>query len=91
MACLASRPPTPRSCPWGLGADVEARILAARERTNLGPARLAGLVGYRRSTIWKVLHRNGCSRRRRSERPVRPTRRYEWSEPGALLHMEPSS
>ena len=88
MSCLVSRPPTPRSCPWGLGADVERRILAARERTNLGPARLAGLVGYRRSTIWKVLHRHGCSRRRRSERPVRPTRRYEWSEPGALLHMD---
>ncbi len=64
------------------------RILRARERTNLGPARLAGLVGYRRSTIWKVLARHGCSRRRRCERPARPARRYEWSEPGALLHID---
>lgn len=88
MRCFASRPPRPRSCPWALGAEVEARILRARARTNLGPARLAGLVGYRRSTIWKVLHRHGCSVRRRSERPARPPRRYEWSEPGALLHMD---
>jgi transposase InsO family protein len=88
MRCFASRPPRPRSCPWGLSAEAEARILAARARTNLGPARLAGLVGYRRSTIWKVLHRHGCSRRRRSERPARPARRYEWAEPGALLHMD---
>jgi transposase InsO family protein len=48
---------------------------------------LAGLVGYRRSTIWKVLHRHGCSQRRRTPKPAF-TRRYEWSEPGALLHMD---
>jgi transposase InsO family protein len=88
LSCLASRSPTPRSCPWRLDPAAEQRILAARQATNLGPARLAGLVGYRRSTIWKVLHRNGCSRRRRSPRQVRPTRRYEWAEPGALLHMD---
>ena len=39
-----------------------------------------------RSTVWKVLRRHGLSRRRRSERPV--YRRYEWSRPGALLHMD---
>jgi transposase InsO family protein len=86
-ACLRARPPVPRSCPWGLSAEAEQRILAARARTNLGPARLAGLVGYRRSTIWKVLHRHGCSQRRRTPKPAF-TRRYEWSEPGALLHMD---
>jgi hypothetical protein len=48
---------------------------------------LAGLVGYRRSTIWKVLKRHGCSQRRRTP-PQRFTRRYEWAEPGALLHMD---
>ena len=86
-SCLRARAPVPRSCPWALGADAEARILEARRKTNLGPARLAGLVGYRRSTIWKVLVRHGCSQRRRSPKPVF-TRRYEWAEPGALLHMD---
>jgi transposase InsO family protein len=86
-SCLRARPPVPRSCPWALGAEAERRILAARARTNLGPARLAGLVGYRRSTIWKVLKRHGCSQRRRTP-PQRFTRRYEWAEPGALLHMD---
>lgn len=88
LACLRSRPPTPVSCPWALSADQERAILEARRRTNLGPARLAGLVGRRRSTVWKVLHRHGVSRRRRSPRPERPTRRYEWAEPGALLHID---
>ena len=31
--------------------------------------------------------RHGCSRRRRSPRP-QSTRRYEWSEPAALLHID---
>lgn len=39
-----------------------------------------------RSTIWKVLRRQGLSRRLRGER--QSYRRYEWSRPGALLHMD---
>jgi transposase InsO family protein len=86
-ACLRARPPVPRSCPWALSAEAEQRILAARERTNLGPARLAGLVGYRRSTVWKVLKRHGCSQRRRSA-PRQTSKRFEWAQPGALLHID---
>jgi|SRR3954452_4667595 len=85
--CLRARRPTPKSCPWSLSSETEARILRARERTNFGPARLQGLTGRRRSTIWKVLKRNGCSRRCRGARR-QSYRRYEWSEPGALLHID---
>ena len=86
-ACLGARPPRPRRCPWQLDREAEQKILAAREKTNYGPARLAGLVGYRRSTVWKVLARHGVSRRRRTPRE-KSFRRYEWAEPGALLHMD---
>jgi hypothetical protein len=56
-------------------------------RTRYGPARLAGLVGFCRGTIYKVLARPGVSRRRVKGR--RQTfRRYEWSQPGALLHLD---
>ncbi len=65
----------------------QQRILDARARTNYGPARLAGLVGYRRSTIHKVLARHGVSKRRLSP-PRQSFRRYEWSQPGALLHQD---
>jgi hypothetical protein len=44
-------------------------------------------VGYRRSTVWKVLWRHGCSQRRCTPKQ-RFTCRYEWAEPGALLHMD---
>jgi len=66
--------------------DQERRICQARQRTNLGPGRLAGLVGCPRSTVWAVLARHGLSRRRRGERQT--FKRYEWSQPGALLHMD---
>ena len=87
LACLRTRSSRPKSCPWALSAQAEQRILDARRRTRFGPARLAGLVGFCRGTIWKVLRRHGVSRRRAKSR--RQTfRRYEWSQPGALLHLD---
>jgi transposase InsO family protein len=83
---LADRSSRPRRQPRRLTVAEEEPILRARRATGLGPGRLAGLVGRARSTIWKVLWRHGVSRRRRS--PSVPTRRYEWAEPGALLHVD---
>jgi transposase InsO family protein len=85
-ACLRARPPRPRSCPWRLSLESESKIVAARQRTGYGPARLAGLVGFCRGTIWKVLRRHGVSRRPRGARQT--YRRFEWAEPGALLHLD---
>ena len=85
-SCLDPRRPIPRSCPWALDVDDEQRIVDARARTNWGPMRLAALVGRHRSTVWKVLCRHGVSRRRRSTRQT--FRRFEWSQPGALLHID---
>jgi transposase InsO family protein len=85
--CLAARRPVPGSCPWALSAEQEQKILRARERTNWGPMRLTYLTGSHRSTIWRVLARHGCSRRRRSS-SRQTSRRYEWSEAGALLHID---
>jgi transposase InsO family protein len=86
-AWCAPRRPVPRSCPWALSATEEQLILEARARTNWGPMRLTWLTGRHRSTCWKVLKRHGVSRQRRTERPV-SSRRYEWSEAGALLHID---
>jgi transposase InsO family protein len=86
LACLCDRSSRPHHSPRLVSAEVELRILRARRETNLGPGRLAGIVRVPRSTIWKVLNRHGVSRRRRGERQT--YRRYEWSRPGALLHMD---
>jgi len=84
---VADRSSRPTRSPRKLSADQEAPILAARRRTGLGPARLAGLCRRARSTVWKVLKRHGLSRRRASS-PRGSFRRYEWAQPGALLHMD---
>jgi transposase InsO family protein len=86
FSCLAPRQPVPRSCPHALGSEIEQRILDARARTNWGPMRLAAITGRHRSTVWKVLRRHGVSRRRRAGRQT--FKRYEWSQPGALLHID---
>ena len=86
FSCLYPRRPVPRSCPWALTAEQEQRVLRARERTNWGPMRLTVLTGFGRSTNHKVLRRHGVSRRRRSTRQT--FRRFEWSQPGALLHID---
>jgi transposase InsO family protein len=85
--CLSTRRPVPRSCPWALSDEEEQAILDARAKTNWGPMRLTFLTGRHRSTVWKVLKRHGQSRRRRAcERQT--SRRYEWTEAGALLHID---
>lgn len=86
VSALVDRSSRPVRQPRRLSAAEEEPILRARRETNLGPGRLAGIVGRARSTVWKVLHRNGLSRRPRGLR--QSSHRYEWSRPGALLHMD---
>ena len=83
---LCDRSSRPRRQPRRLSSEQEEPILRARRETGLGPGRLAGICRRARSTIWKVLHRHGLSRR--SRRPRETYRRYEWSRPGALLHVD---
>jgi transposase InsO family protein len=83
---LRDRSSRPHRQPRRLSEVEEMPILRARRETGLGPGRLAGICRRARSTIWKVLHRHGLSRRTSS--PRRSYRRYEWSRPGALLHVD---
>ena len=89
LACgawLRDRSSCPHRQPRRLSAAEETMILKARRETNLGPGRLAGIVRRARSTIWKVLRRHRVSRLKAA--PKAPARRYEWSRPGALLHVD---
>jgi transposase InsO family protein len=83
---MLDRSSRPHRQPRRLSEAEEETILRARRQTNLGPGRLAGICRRARSTIWKVLHRHGLSRRRARGRET--YRRYEWSRPGALLHVD---
>lgn len=85
-SCYLDRSSRPHRSPRRLSAAAEEPILAARRTTNLGPGRLAHICRRHRSTIYKVLRRHGLGRRAAAPRPLR--RRYEWSRPGALLHID---
>jgi transposase InsO family protein len=85
-AWLFDRSSRPHSSPRLLGAVAQERICQARRHTGWGPRLVAGATGYPHSTVWKVLHRHGLSRRPRQPRET--PRRYEWPCPGDLLHMD---
>jgi transposase InsO family protein len=88
LACLHDRSSRPRASPRRCSASLEERICRARRETGWGPRLIAGVTGVAHQTVWKVLHRNGCSRRARVARE--PANRYEWPCPGDLLHMDVS-
>ncbi len=83
--CLKDRSRRPYRQPKRTDAALEQLILDTRARTNLGPVRLLHIVNMPPSTIWKVLKRYGKSRGACAPRPIR---RYEWAEPGALIHLD---
>ena len=72
---LHERRPVPVHQPRRLPEQLEARILNARAATHHGPARLGALLGIPASTVGKVLHRAGASRRSARARRARRARR----------------
>jgi transposase InsO family protein len=61
------------------------QILRLRQR-RLGPARIAAMIGVSAKTVHRVLTRHGQARLPRPRRA--PSRRYEKSRPGELLHLD---
>jgi transposase InsO family protein len=66
-------------------APLIRRVLQLRRR-RLGPARIAALVGLSAKTVHRILVRHGQARLPRPVRP--PSKRYEKSRPGELLHLD---
>lgn len=87
-AGLEDRSSRPHRSPRRLAAEVEARILAERARTKLGPHQLAWRLGIPRSTVYAVLARNGVSRLDRMDRPTGQVVRYQRERPGELVHVD---
>jgi transposase InsO family protein len=86
LAWAADRSSRPHRSPRLLEAGEQEQICEVRRHTGWGPRLVAGRTGHSHSTVWKVLHRHGLSRRPRTPRDA--ARRYEWPCPGDLLHMD---
>lgn len=76
----------PHRSPTRTPAQIEQRVLAARERTGWGPRLIAGQTGVPHSTVHAILKRHDRSRIARDPRAAFV--RYEWPCPGDLLHMD---
>jgi transposase InsO family protein len=80
---LSSRPHRLRP---GLPKRRVRRIIKARLTHRRGPRWLSWRLGIAASTIYAVLRRFGLNRLKTRERE--PSVRYEWPEPGDLLHLD---
>jgi transposase InsO family protein len=85
---LEDRGSRPHRSPRRSSEEVTATILRARARRRYGPARLAPLTGYPRSTIYGVLRRAGLNRLRDTDRVTAAPVRYVACHPGALVHQD---
>jgi transposase InsO family protein len=83
---LLDRSSRPGRSPRLLAAELQERICACRRQTGWGPRLVAAATGFAHSTVWKVLHRHGLSRRAKAVKE--PANSYEWPCPGDLLHMD---
>ena len=86
---LRDRSSRPKRCPKRLDVKLERRIVDARTKRRVGPARLAPQLGVPASTLHRVLQRNGVSRLSDLDRTTgRVVRRIETSRPGELIHRD---
>ena len=88
LAGLEDRSSRPHRSPRRSSDEVVAAIISARTRRRYGPARLAPLTGYPRSTIYGVLRRAGLNRLRDTDRVTGAPVRYVACHPGALVHQD---
>lgn len=83
---LRDRSSRPRTSPTRLPADREALVVQLR-RSRLTAKQIAKRLQLTRPTVARALVRNGLSRLRSLE-PPQPANRYQWPDPGDLIHLD---
>lgn len=85
-AGMADRSSRPASSPRQTHGSVVERILHLR-RQRLTGKHIAMETGVSPATVSRVLRRAGLSRMKDID-PVEPVVRYEYAEPGGLIHLD---
>lgn len=85
-AGLVDRSCRPRRCPTTTPQLLAKWVVQLRRQRWTG-AQIAEALHLSPSTVARLLRRQGLARLRQLEPPV-PVRRYEWTQAGALLHLD---
>jgi transposase InsO family protein len=85
---LHDRSSRPHRSPRRLHPERERAILERRAGTLEGPHRIGWALGVPRSTVHRVLRRNGVPRLSDLDRATRTVVRYERERPGELVHLD---
>ena len=87
VAGLHDRSSRPHHSPTATEPAIALRIKVLRQQHRWTYGQIAEEVGRAHATVARILGRCGLSRRGRLEPPP-PVVRYEYREPGALLHVD---
>jgi transposase InsO family protein len=85
-AGLHDRSSRPHRSPRRLSDVQERRIAGLRAVTGWGPDRIGAQLGLTASTVHRVLRRLGLLER--APVTIEPVVRYEFAEPGGLVHLD---
>jgi len=84
---VQARSSRPHRQPRLSSREIHERVRQAREATGKGPNYLAAQLGMPASTVYKILKRLGINRLAPRE-ALPPVQRYEWPQPGDLVHID---
>jgi transposase InsO family protein len=88
-AGMQDRSSRPHHQPTRTPQPLVRKIVHIRWKRRLGPVGIASVLGLPPSTVHAVLRRCGISRLSQVDRATgEPVRRYEWQQPGDLLHQD---
>ncbi|ABQ62360.1 hypothetical protein H721_00534 [Brucella ovis IntaBari-2006-46-332] len=85
-AAMTDRSSRPTRSPRQMGQDIVERILHLR-RQRLTGKHIAMETGVSPATVSRILRRAKLSRMKDID-PVEPVIRYEYAEPGGLIHLD---
>jgi len=89
QAGMSDRSSRPLRSPRRTPTRTERRIIKVRVLRRWGPARIGFLLGLHPSTVYRVLSRYRLAKLTWLDRTTgRLVRRYEWTNPGDLAHVD---
>jgi len=83
---LMDRSSRPRHSPTALRPEVLERVVELRHKRFTG-SRIAARLGLPEAQVYRALRRLALNRLKRLDIPL-PPRRYQWENPGDLLHID---